>query len=240
MENKHINTAETFDRFKKTQLKLYPDYVDYVDGWGDQWEVYQEKGYVLCFVYCYDSSFYFSEAIAPDGNRCFILFYFPEDCRFDNYEAAEKACFDCFISEGGDFEESLPEIFLKMNSLNELTYRERGRLLVALFPEEKTALLNVILTACQKVTDQEATLRISWQHPILTVDQWKTLAAYITKIIARFGFTLRNNGTIFSDQLFYDQYPLFVIPCIREYAKGKQVDPMFKVAVNLLFDESIC
>ncbi|HWV73577.1 MAG TPA: hypothetical protein VN040_17770 [Pseudosphingobacterium sp.] len=240
MENKYINNAETFDRFRQTQLKLYPDYVDYVDGWGEQWETYKDKGYELCFVYYYDGSFYFSEAIAPEGNRVFILFYFPEDRHFDHYDAAEKACFDCFIAEGGEFEESLPEIFLTMNSLNELTYTERGRLLVALFPEEKTALLNAILGACQYVIDHEATERSRWQHPTLNFDQWIRLAADITKIIARFGFTLRNNGTIFSDQLFYDQYPLFIIPCIREYVKGQQVDPMFKVAVNLLFNESIC
>ena len=117
--------------------------------------------------------------------------------------------------------------------------REKGKLLAALFPEQVQGILDSLATSYKFLTDNEDTLRSTWDNGMLPFDFWYRQAAEVAAVASRHGKPLAKSSSLFAEQLFSGYHALYTIDCIVKQAAALPPLPenvRYGFCVKLLFD----
>lgn len=116
---------------------------------------------------------------------------------------------------------------------------EKGKLLAALFPEQIAGILERLIATYAFLTDNEETLRNSWDNTLLPFDFWYRQAAKVAEKAKRHSKTLSKNSSVFAEQLFSGYNAVYTIDCIAKGAASLPPLPenvRYGLCVRLLFD----
>lgn len=122
-----------------------------------------------------------------------------------------------------------------MNALHELTNKERGQILIDLFPDELLPTLEGVEHFCNLILVNEQKIRSRWDNPLFSASSWFNITAECLAVIKRLKSWKRLNARVFSEQLFYGYLSMVVIDCIIKFADSSEGRSKYKVAVDLLF-----
>ena len=117
--------------------------------------------------------------------------------------------------------------------------KEKGKLVAALFPEQVAGILESLTAAYKFLTDNEDTLRTTWDNGMLPFDFWYRQAAEVAAVVQRHSKPLAKSSSLFSEQLFSGYHALFTIDCIVKHAASMPPLPeniRYGLCVRLLFD----
>lgn len=117
--------------------------------------------------------------------------------------------------------------------------KEKGKLLTALFPEQVAGILDSLTASYKFLTDNEETLRATWDNGMLSFDFWYRQAHEVADTVGRHRKTLSRNSSVFAEQLFSGYHALYTIDCIVKQAAALPPLPeniRYGLAVRLLFD----
>lgn len=133
--------------------------------------------------------------------------------------------------------------FNLMKPLQHMNNIEKGRLLTGLFPESLPEILKAIQDGYENLTQNEQSLRHSWNSTLHSFDYWYALAAYTAEIAAQHENDSVAGSYILCEKLFSGSTALYVIDCIAKQAAEMPAAPQhcpYKLAVCLLFDSTLC
>lgn len=122
-----------------------------------------------------------------------------------------------------------------MKALQQLSNREKGKLLAALFPEERQRILETIISCYTEWKAQETSVRSQWKHPIIHPNFWYAIAMRVHDTVLKDANGLTKSCLRFSDKLFEGYNALFTIDCIQKYVARGGGSKEFRMAVELLF-----
>lgn len=117
--------------------------------------------------------------------------------------------------------------------------REKGKLLAALFPEQVAGILESLTASYKFLTENEETLRSTWDNGMLSFDFWYRQAHEVADTVNRHKKALAKSSSLFAEQLFSGYHALFTIDCITKQAAALQPLPenkRYALAVRVLFD----
>ncbi len=122
-----------------------------------------------------------------------------------------------------------------MQPLQILNNVQKARLLHALFIHEVPAFLDFLESQCQVIDENRDAVKSEWNQRLLTADLWLELAQETARCLKKYGKTLRNNSSVFSEQLFFGYGAIFMNHQLQQYVENnRHADPKFKTAVELL------
>lgn len=122
-----------------------------------------------------------------------------------------------------------------MKALHELSNTEKGWLLAELFPDERAPMVCALLTEIERIRQDKSAFHKQWHSTMMTAEFWYSLATSAEQLIHKLGYSMKQSSKVFSDQLFFGQLALYTVHCIGNYAKQKDDNPKFQLAVSLLF-----
>ncbi|RKR80669.1 hypothetical protein BDD43_0801 [Mucilaginibacter gracilis] len=123
-----------------------------------------------------------------------------------------------------------------MKPLENLNNVERAKLLHGLFPAEIPALLKYITGMSQTIAEEQEQIKATWQHPLIAVNLWLSLAAEAERKISQYGDKLKKSSSLFADQLFDGYAAVYLVHCLIQYTTERKLNNQkFSKAVNLLF-----
>ncbi|MBL7706769.1 MAG: hypothetical protein JNM21_14580 [Taibaiella sp.] len=122
-----------------------------------------------------------------------------------------------------------------MKALYKMNNLEKGKLLIALFPEELENMQNAIQYQCSYFNKNEIIFRKGWSaNGFFTADFWYNLVHYANKGISK-NPNLWKRPHWFVDQFFDGINAVFTINCLLEYAEQEECDYYLKKAIYLFF-----
>jgi hypothetical protein len=116
---------------------------------------------------------------------------------------------------------------------------DKGKLLAVLFPEQVAGILQSLTDTFAFLTDNEQSLRSSWDNGLLPFDFWLAQAAEVADTIGRHKKTLGRNSSVFAQQLFGGYHALYTIDCITKQAAALPPvagNTRYGLYVRVLFD----
>lgn len=123
-----------------------------------------------------------------------------------------------------------------MQPLNMMNNVSKARLLHSLLREEIPEFLGYLNELTETVLNDQDGIRANWDNGFMTAEMWFELAERIQVIMAKYPKDLYRSPNVFADQLFDGHLAIFTRHALTTYVKkGKQTDPKFKPAVELLF-----
>jgi hypothetical protein len=123
-----------------------------------------------------------------------------------------------------------------MQPLQLLNNVQKARLLHSLLSSEIPPFLGYLDTMAETVLNDRERIAAEWKDQLFGVEMWFELAKETQKVMAKYPKDLRKSAPVFADQLFGGYMALFTVHALLQYTtQGKQTDPKFKTAVELLF-----
>jgi len=123
-----------------------------------------------------------------------------------------------------------------MQPLNMLTNVQKARLLHNLLRQEIPGFLGYLHELTETVLTDKERITAEWKDQLFGVDFWFELAADIQRTMAKYPKDLYKSSGVFAGQLFDGYTAIFSAHALVQYtARGRNTDPKFKSAVELLF-----
>lgn len=126
-----------------------------------------------------------------------------------------------------------------MKPLKNMNNVEKGKLLATLFPEQVRDILDNLKATYVFLTENEETLRNSWDNALLPFDFWYRQAAEVAATVDKHGEALKKSSSLFADRLFNGYNAIYTIDCIAKQAQSLPLLPdnqRYGLGVRLLFD----
>lgn len=113
---------------------------------------------------------------------------------------------------------------------------QKARLLHALLLQEIPAFLHYTKDVCLHMASHADTIKADWKDQLFGADFWLELSKDAHLKIEKYGRKLEQSSVVFAEQLFEGYGAIFMSHQLLQYAEsGRQADPKFKQAVDLLF-----
>ena len=123
-----------------------------------------------------------------------------------------------------------------MQPLKLLNNVQKARLLHSLFIQEVPEFLGYLNEMTEAVLNDRERITAEWKDQLFGVDFWFELAEEVQRVMAKYAKELNKSSALFADQLFGGYLAIFSAYALTQYvARGKNADPKFKPAVELLF-----
>ncbi|HEY4325119.1 MAG TPA: hypothetical protein VGN20_14075 [Mucilaginibacter sp.] len=123
-----------------------------------------------------------------------------------------------------------------MQPLKMLGNVQKARLLHSLLIQEIPGFLGYLNELTETVLNDKERIAAEWKDQMFGVDFWFELAEEVQRIMAKYARDLYKSANVFGDQLFGGYTAIFTAHALVQYiALGKNTDPKFKPAVELLF-----
>jgi hypothetical protein len=126
-----------------------------------------------------------------------------------------------------------------MKRLSQLNNVEKAKLLHTLLPEYIPSLIETTKHVADLVIENQQSLSVDWNNPILSLSMWVQLAEDTKSVIRRYDKQLLKSSSIFADQLFDGYNALFANHCIFQHAEQDNTPKSFKDAVALFYGRDI-
>lgn len=126
-----------------------------------------------------------------------------------------------------------------MKPLQIMNNIDKGKLLAVLFPEQLGNILERLTASYRFLSDNEDSLRASWDNSLLPFDFWYRQAAEVAAAVAQHGKVLSKSSNQFAEHLFNGYHAIYTIDCIVKQAEALPPLPdniRYGLAVRLLFD----
>jgi len=123
-----------------------------------------------------------------------------------------------------------------MQPLKMLTNVQKARLLHSLLINEIPEFLGYLKELTEMVLNDRERITAEWKDQLFGVDFWFELAEQAQRVMAKYPKDLYKSSGVFADQLFDGYTAIFTAHALTQYvANGRNTDPKFKPAVELLF-----
>jgi hypothetical protein len=123
-----------------------------------------------------------------------------------------------------------------MQPLKMLNNVQKARLLHSLLINEIPEFLGYLNELTETVINDRERIAAEWKDQLFDVGLWFELAAEVQRVMAKYPKDLAKSSPVFADQLFGGFMALFTAHALTLYiAGGRNIDPRFKPAVELLF-----
>ena len=123
-----------------------------------------------------------------------------------------------------------------MQPLNRLNNVQKARLLHSLLSNEIPQFLGYLKDLTETVLNDKERITAEWKDQLFGVDFWFELAEQVQRVLAKYPKDLYKSANVFADQLFDGYTAIFTAHALTQYAaNGRNTDPKFKPAVELLF-----
>jgi len=124
-----------------------------------------------------------------------------------------------------------------MQPLKLLTNVQKARLLHSLLIQEIPEFLGYLNELTETVLNDKERIKAEWKDQLFSVDFWFELAEQVQKVMAKYPKDLYKSANVFADQLFDGYTAIFTAHALVQFvASGRNTDPKFKPAVELLFN----
>jgi hypothetical protein len=125
----------------------------------------------------------------------------------------------------------------KMQPLKLMTNVQKARLLHNLLSNEIPHFLAYLNELTETVLNDKEHITAGWKDQVFSVDFWFGLAEEVQRVMAKYTKELSKSSAVFADQLFDGYTAIFTAHALTQYVgKGRNTDPKFKNAVELLFN----
>jgi hypothetical protein len=129
-----------------------------------------------------------------------------------------------------------PQNFKIMQPLRILNNVQKARLLHSLLANEIPEFLGYLNELTETVLNNKEQVIAEWKDQLFGVDFWFELAEQVQRVMAKYPKDLSKSANVFADQLFEGYTAIFTNHALTQYvANGRNTDPKFKPAVELLF-----
>ncbi|WP_374950143.1 hypothetical protein [Mucilaginibacter sp.] len=123
-----------------------------------------------------------------------------------------------------------------MQPLKMLNNVQKARLLHSLLINEIPDFLGYLNELTETVLNDKERVSAEWKNQLFGVDFWFGLAEEVQRVMAKYPKDLHKSAAVFADQLFDGYTAIFTAHALTQYvANGRDTDPKFKPAVDLLF-----
>jgi hypothetical protein len=123
-----------------------------------------------------------------------------------------------------------------MQPLKMLNNVQKARLLHSLLIQEIPEFLGYLQSLTETVLNDKERITAEWKDQMFGVDFWFELTEEVQRVIAKYPKDLTKSSPVFADQLFGGYTAIFTAHALTQYvASGRNTDPKFKEAVDLLF-----
>lgn len=123
-----------------------------------------------------------------------------------------------------------------MQPLKLLNNVQKARLLHSLLINEIPEFLGYLNELTETVLNDRERITAEWKDQLFGVDFWFELAEQVQRVMAKYPKELNRSSAVFADQLFDGYTAIFTAHALIQYvANGRNTDPKFKPAVELLF-----
>jgi hypothetical protein len=123
-----------------------------------------------------------------------------------------------------------------MQPLNLMNNVQKARLLHSLLIHEIPGFLGYLKELTQTVLNDKERIAAEWKDQMFGVDFWFGLAGEVQSVMAKYPKDLCKSAHVFAEQLFGGFTAIFTAHALLRYVElGKQTEPKFKPAVELLF-----
>ncbi|HEY8931431.1 MAG TPA: hypothetical protein VIM55_19665 [Mucilaginibacter sp.] len=123
-----------------------------------------------------------------------------------------------------------------MQPLKMLNNVQKARLLHSLLIQEIPEFLGYLDELTELVLNDKEQIKAEWKDQMFGVDFWFGLAEEVQRVMAKYPKDLYKSSNVFADQLFDGYTAIFTAHALTQYvALGRNTDPKFKPAVDLLF-----
>ena len=123
-----------------------------------------------------------------------------------------------------------------MQPLKMLNNVQKARLLHSLLIQEIPGFLGYLHELTETVLNDKERIKAEWKDQMFGVDFWFELAGEVQRVMAKYPKDLYKIANVFADQLFDGYTAIFTVHALTLYvAHGKNAEPKFKPAVELLF-----
>ena len=124
-----------------------------------------------------------------------------------------------------------------MQPLQLLNNVQKARLLHSLLINEIPEFLGYLNELTETVLNDKERITAEWKDQLFGVDFWFGLADEVQRVMAKYAKDLQKSSAVFADQLFGGYTAIFAAYALTQYvANGRNTDPKFKPAVELLFN----
>jgi hypothetical protein len=124
-----------------------------------------------------------------------------------------------------------------MQPLQMLNNVQKARLLHSLLSNEIPQFLGYLNELTETVLNDRERVTSEWKDQLFSVDFWFGLAEEVQRVMAKYPKELYKSSAVFADQLFDGYTAIFTAHALTQYvANGRNTDPKFKPAVELLFN----
>jgi hypothetical protein len=124
-----------------------------------------------------------------------------------------------------------------MQPLKMLTNVQKARLLHSLLIQEIPQFLGYLNELTETVLNDKERIKAEWKDQLFGLDFWFELAEDVQRVMAKYAKELYKSPAVFADQLFNGYTAIFTAHALTQYAaNGRNADPKFKAAVELLFN----
>lgn len=123
-----------------------------------------------------------------------------------------------------------------MKPLQLLNNVQKARLLHSLLINGIPEFLGYLNEFSENLLTDKERISAGWKDQLFEVGMWFELAAEVQRVMTRYPNELYKNSTLFADELFGGFMAIFTAHALVQYVTlGKNIDPKFKPAVELLF-----
>jgi hypothetical protein len=123
-----------------------------------------------------------------------------------------------------------------MQPLKLMNNVQKARLLHSLLIQEIPGFLGYLHSLTETVLNDRERITADWIDQMFSIDFWFELAEQVQKVMAKYSKDLYKSANVFADQLFDGYTAIFTAYVLTQYVTlGKNTDPKFKPAVELLF-----
>lgn len=123
-----------------------------------------------------------------------------------------------------------------MKPLQLLNNVQKARLLHSLLINEIPEFLAYLNEFSETVLNDKERISAEWKDQLFEVGMWFELAAEVQRVMARYSKDLYKSSKVFAEQLFGGFMAVFTAYALVQYVTlGRNTDPKFKPAVELLF-----
>jgi hypothetical protein len=124
-----------------------------------------------------------------------------------------------------------------MQPLKMLDNVQKARLLHSLLSNEIPQFLGYLNELTETVLNGRERITAEWKDQLFSVGFWFGLAEEVQRVMAKYPKDLHKSAAVFADQLFDGYTAIFTAYALTQYvAGGRNTDPKFKPAVDLLFN----
>lgn len=123
-----------------------------------------------------------------------------------------------------------------MQPLKLLNNVQKARLLHSLLSNEIPEFLGYLQSLTETILNDREKITAEWKDQMFGVDFWFGLAEEVQRVVAKYPKDLAKSSPVFADHLFGGYTAIFTAHALTQYmVHGKNTDPKFKAAVELLF-----